>query len=305
MLQERDCRETPELTAYIEGKIAGTRAAEIEEHLATCDECFAIFVRIARQHLAGEIPVDGNNSRGGESKPNWRHLVLGQALPWVAVFVIAVALTFVFRGPIRRILNDHSVSKRIDVAVANLVDAVGERRVIEARLTGGFRHGPVESPTRSGSRRWIRGADLSEFYRQAEGLFQTARDNPKADHFGALGVALVVLGQFENAVEALEKASQRFPESADVFSNLAAAHLARAAQSGAADLEFENALMAATKALGLEPDHREARFNLALIHERLMHRQEAIAAWEAYLTLDLESEWAAEAKERLAKLRVE
>jgi tetratricopeptide (TPR) repeat protein len=115
------------------------------------------------------------------------------------------------------------------------------------------------------------------------------------------GIARLLTGDRDQAINLLSQAVRLDPESAAHRSDLAAAHLARDQgddTARAADL--------ARQALALvEPGSQrlpEAQFNLALALELLGRTVDALAAWEAYLTLDPSSPWANEARSHRATL---
>ncbi len=119
--------------------------------------------------------------------------------------------------------------------------------------------------------------------------------SPEALH--DVGVALTIEGRLDDGINALSESASRAPSDARVWTDLAAAFLARDRPddaSGASD--------AARRALTLAPSSHAARFNRALALERFHLDPEAIAEWEAYLRADAESEWAQEARTHIAKL---
>jgi tetratricopeptide (TPR) repeat protein len=108
-------------------------------------------------------------------------------------------------------------------------------------------------------------------------------------------------GRAAQAVQDLEQASSLKPRDARVASDLAAAYLARARErSDPFDLVL--ALAAADRALQMSPALPEARYNHALVLERLHLWDAARQAWEAYLDLDAMSDWSREARARHAAL---
>lgn len=102
------------------------------------------------------------------------------------------------------------------------------------------------------------------------------------------------------AVETLTRLVRR-SERAAYLNDLAVAHLLRADMRG--DLtEYLTALDVARRALELEPEFEPARFNHALLLERLELRQSARRAWKG-IVLDARSEdWSAEAAARLREM---
>jgi CHAT domain-containing protein len=100
----------------------------------------------------------------------------------------------------------------------------------------------------------------------------------------------------ENAIGALRQFAQTEPAA---LSDIAAAYYLLASREKRPS-DFLRALEAAERAA---PDDPAALFNLALIQETIGLHGEAIRSWEAVLKID-RSEWASEARQRLARLRV-
>jgi CHAT domain-containing protein len=193
---------------------------------------------------------------------------------------------------------------------AQLARAVGERRPVEARLTGGFLYAPPESALRGGSSSnsirddWRVLQVISKIDARAGG------DAPSAASLQASGVAALVLGKYDEAVASLEAAVRREPGNPRVLSDLTAAYLARADATGSA-LDRVRAADAAQHAVTLDPRLPEARFNLAIALEKQAldtpgiekpDAERAIRAWNDYLALDASSPWASEAHRRLQHL---
>jgi tetratricopeptide (TPR) repeat protein len=59
----------------------------------------------------------------------------------------------------------------------------------------------------------------------------------------------------------------------------------------------------ALRALHLNPAYADAHFNLALVAERKNNALRAVKHWTAYLKLDPNSTWAAQARKQLEQLR--
>jgi CHAT domain-containing protein len=115
------------------------------------------------------------------------------------------------------------------------------------------------------------------------------------------GVSRLSLGQAVQAIQDLEEASSLQPEDGRLLNDLAAAYLDQArARSNPFDLIL--ALSTIDRALRKVPSLPEARFNQALILERLHLRDDSRRAWEAYLDLDTTSDWARAAQARHAAL---
>ena len=290
------CLDDETLAAYVDGGPTAEERSQVELHLAGCRECFAVFTEAVKTvqamrddglaDVVGSVPVVSAEPTSAVVVPLparrsalARRLVMVGGLAAAAVLAVAVW----WPRPERPELVD-------------LVAAVGQRRPVEGRLTGGFKFGPIESPTRGvqpGSDWRLRAA--------AGKLAEDAKGTDDARLLGALGAAHLVSRDFEGAVKYLDQAINRAPEDALLRSDLAAALLARGEAHGDGE-DLRNALVNANIALAKRPDLKEALFNRALVLQRLDRKDEERVAWRSYLAVDGSSEWAAVAKQRLREL---
>ena len=67
--------------------------------------------------------------------------------------------------------------------------------------------------------------------------------------------------------------------------------------------QLEEARQRLRQAVRLDPNHPDARYNLALVCEKLSAFDEAREHWQAYLQLDPGSPWSDYARQRLAASR--
>jgi len=101
----------------------------------------------------------------------------------------------------------------------------------------------------------------------------------------------------EAEISGLEHALESRIGDSDTHSDLSAAYFHLAMLTGRPGLLF-NAYEFAAKALQLDPGHRQALFNSALVLTRLHLPTPARLAWDAYLRRDSEGPWADEARRR-------
>ena len=204
-----------------------------------------------------------------------RPTVLGAA----ALMVAAILVSAVLR---RSVPSRNDGEHRPELA--ELVTAVGQRRIFEPRITGGFAYAGLTpaTPTRSGKSAddqlplELRGAAL-----RLESRARRAADPLAANAFG---IAQLLSGQSERAVSTLERAVTLAPKDSRVLSDMAAAYLVRSRDAN----QFEDVARAvgfAQKATEAGPQLAEARFNLALSLEGLSLRREATKAWQSYLEM--------------------
>jgi CHAT domain-containing protein len=221
-----------------------------------------------------------------------------------------------------------------------LVVAAGGRRPLEPRLTGGFAYASCQAGKqddrliplpRCAALPRPGGHGFGALERAASHLRTRARAHPSGRALHAEGLADLMLaavegatqlpladpgpsspgkrgaphpekeGPIEKAIAQLAKAAAEAPAEARIWSDLAAAHLARAQQRDD-PYELMPALVAANRAVAASGLLPEARFNRALILEKLFLVSDAREAWRDYLRLDARSPWAAEATAHLAAL---
>ena len=170
---------------------------------------------------------------------------------------------------------------------------------MEGRLTGGFRFGPIESPTRGGEpgTDWRVLAAAGKLEEQARGT-----ENPRL--LGALGTAHLVTRDFDGAVKYFDQAIDLGPDDPLLRADRSAALLARGDVAGDGWVEdVMRALDDASRAVSMAPTLAEARFNKALALQRMQLPDEELAAWREYLQVDEASPWAEFARARIAALQ--
>jgi hypothetical protein len=174
--------------------------------------------------------------------------------------------------------------------------ATQSTRPVEGRLMGGFTYARPPSPTRGGTDRF--GRVLSPDVRHASAEIQRfAEENPSANARAALGVALIVDGDLDEAITTLEQAANDRPDDAAILTNLSAAYLARARWFNHPE-DWPKAQAASERAIKLDPNAPEPYFNRALALEGLDQREAAAQAWVDYAVRDRDSAWTGEAEER-------
>lgn len=287
--RELDCASIEErdlVSRYLAEKLPSEEAEAFEKHYFGCDRCWeelqaATEVRAVSSEGRGrekasqaEIP-----RRRGPVWTNWRVLSLA------AVVAVAVAAGLI------------SLRLRRFSPIASLVAGVGEWRPVEARLAGDFEYAKPDPITRGPG---DREKDVERVERQVRRLERMQDRGPEEER--ALGLGYLVLGNFESAIETLRKASQRFPGDAKVWSDLSAAYYSRSPFQEQPRADLEESYRTARRAVDLDPSLTPARFNLALVLQKLHFREEANREWKAYLDLDSKSGWAAEARNHVREL---
>jgi CHAT domain-containing protein len=282
------CPDLETIAAYVDGRLeAGPREAAAA-HLSTCEDCYEVFAETVRFQKEKGAAERGTVS--AVSRPWFRR---STALAGIAASLLAAGLV-----GIAFLKGGLGAGDGRSPAFRELVKAVGNRRPVEARLTGGFAWGPVPSPKRGVTAQ--RDADAYLIQGAAGGVMKAMEGRETPEAFGALGTAQLIVGKTDEAVAALEEAVRLSPQDARLLSDLSAVYLERAKTSGRAE-DLPKALEAASKAVELEPKLLEARFNRALAFDALHFVREARAAWEEYLKADGGSDWSNEVRRRLAE----
>jgi tetratricopeptide (TPR) repeat protein len=262
------------LAALLDGRLDGGDSSAVRAHVAACELCYAT---VAESSVLLEAEAGATR---GRVVPFWRRSrpLLALAASLALVVLLGSQWATLFRSD----------------PVAPLVEAVGEERYVEGRLSGGFRYGPLRSPMRSGSGNQLGNLSLLA----AAGALQKAAEAERtAVNLHAWGIAQLLLGRYDDGVRMLEEVVEERPESARYNSDLAAAYLARARAHDRAD-DWPKALAAAERALRSDPELLEALFNRALALDGLYLPAQARDAWSDYERRDRNSDWANEATRR-------
>ncbi|HEX6098194.1 MAG TPA: tetratricopeptide repeat protein [Thermoanaerobaculia bacterium] len=270
------CPDPETLAAFGEGRLSRRQVAELAEHLERCEDCVATLAAVNETIATREAAPAERKSRP------W----------WLAAVAAAVAIVAIAIGV--------RVSRDEPAATARLIELMpASARLVEARPTGGFPWKSYRGPMR---------ADDTDADPQRMRLIGTAgeivaaadRDRSAAAQQAA-GVALVMVDKPLQAVDRLQAAAKAAPDDAGVWNDLAVAQYSAALRLTRPSL-LPEALASADRALRIEPRHAEARFNRALILEHLGLSEAAREAWQRYLEVDPGSPWAAEARQRLARI---
>ena len=181
--------------------------------------------------------------------------------------------------------------------MAPLAKAMGARRFIEPRVTGGFQHARLVV-LRSGDAPQGLDAQPPAVLAAVAQIRERAEADTSPETLGAVAVTYLVSGDAGAAVKALESATAQAPDNARLWSDLAAAYLVRASRLDE-PADIPKALEAAERAIALKDPPLEAWFNRALALESLHLGDAARKAWEDYLQRDAASGWADEARQHL------
>jgi CHAT domain-containing protein/cytochrome c-type biogenesis protein CcmH/NrfG len=181
-----------------------------------------------------------------------------------------------------------------------LAQAYGERRTLEMRIEGAP-HAPVQQRRGADAyeSRMSRPASLLDAESSIAKKLKARPDDPL--WLDAQGRADLLDGNYEAAIMALKKAKELDPASPNISIDLASAYIVRGdALSRVQD--YGTAINYLGQVLAPDSGNPIALFNRAIALERMFCYRDAVADWRAYLSLDSSSEWAAEARARLAGL---
>jgi CHAT domain-containing protein len=257
-------------------------AAAVVAHLDTCDDC-------TRDVALGMQAAEEEEAESDERAPD--NIVRPRRwMPWIAAAAAAILLVLLL-PTIREMVQPTGIERLVTLAPRSA-------RMVEPRLTGGFAWSPYRGVPRSSGT----SADPAQMKLAgaAGELAERAQQDPTAEAQHGAGLAMVLTQHYDDAIARLETAAGTSP-SAQIWSDLAAARYAAAADQGRAAL-YPRALAASDEALRLDPKLGEALFNRALILERMGLVDDARKAWARYLDVDPKSKWAEEARTRLDEL---
>lgn len=147
-------------------------------------------------------------------------------------------------------------------------------------------------------------ADQNRLRRIEVNLIEATEKSPSAGTHHALGVFYLTQKDYPKAIKEFESAAKLANQDAKIHNDLGAAYfeLARASSEGKRFEPLAHALEEFTKATELDGNLLEALFNKSLCLQEMGMSREAKESWKAYLQKDASSQWADEARKRLADL---
>jgi tetratricopeptide (TPR) repeat protein len=268
------CLDDETVAAYVDGRIEPEKRRLVDEHLASCEDCYALLSELLHQERetqAAKVVQLPKKQSGGFSW-NRRTVFASGALAVIAASLVMIAINL--RSPI-----------------GPLVQAVGEERLTMARPTGGFRYGPLRSRTRGSSEPSAPLAVLTE----ATALRERATSSETPTNRHAWGIAMMLTGDLAGSIVMLGSARDHEPENGAYESDLGAAFLTRFLDERRDD-DATQAMESFERATSLDPSLAEAWFNKALLLEALGKTGDAATAWNRYLEIDSSSPWSNEAR---------
>ena len=267
------CPDPEVIAAFIDGTLGSQERAAVEAHLATCHECYELFVESAATQADLERVSPTSSSRS-----------------WYGIGAIAAAIVLAVSGLFW--LQQARSGDPLD----RLVAAVGTQRFVEARLSAGFAWGPVPAPMRGSA------ADASlEVQRAALALAEAAAARRTAETVHGAAIAALATGNTGEAIGLFEEAVRLAPDDPSIRLDLSAALLTRW-RAQRAEQDATRARAEAETVLQQRPRDPAALFNHALALEAFDQRA-AARAWQAYLDVDSSSPWAGEARDHLSRMK--
>jgi CHAT domain-containing protein len=269
------------LAAFIDNRLDTPTRRRVIEHMTACDECYAVFLAATEmKQSAGPADAPGPHNRRGKT------LVMVGALATAAVVVVLLAVPHWLPRP----------------GVGMLVAAARDLpyRTIEPRLSGGFAHRPLKQFVRAQRKDPHRDEEQWQLLAAVAQVEKVNEKNatPETEH--AVGLAHLLMNNWEEAVTRLEHAAAQRPKNAEMQNDLAAAYLARAKYMDRAS-DYAAAYETAQRAWSLAHTP-EIAWTRALALENLHLEIDARAAWRDYLALDPRGPWRAEAEKHVKDL---
>jgi CHAT domain-containing protein len=315
-----DCPSVSEWPLVVTGQVESEKATEYLRHAEDCDHCGTL-LREATADFSDEFTMDEEKmiSQLKTSDPAWqkrfaRELAAKAQVqvdpatrvpakvlrgPWMSfrkwhTWALAAAAAIIVGVILFPILSRY-YSERPDKLLAQ---AYSEQRNLELRFAGA-QHGPVHIERGSDSR-----LNRSPALLEAEALI--ARGLQKEPNspvwLQAKGRADLLEGNYEAAIQSFQKALEVEADSASLQTDIASAYFQRAERADRAS-DYGKAIELLSKVLAKNPNDPIARFNRAVVNEKMFLYRQALEDWEHYLQLDSKGEWANEASQHINNLR--
>jgi tetratricopeptide (TPR) repeat protein len=271
------------LAAFIDGRLDEVTRRRVVEHMTTCDECYAVYLAATEMQAASAAP------------PVRRRAMSGSFLAATLTMSIAAIVSVAFFTPLGRYVTPQRDPGR------ELVAAAREQpyRTVEGRLSGGFAWKPMREIVRDKPIDVQKDSEMWTLLAPAMKARDAARRDASPENIHAVGVSHLLIGNWDEAINALKSASEQRPDNADFANDLATAYLARGAfRDHAQDYADANEIVTKAWAMKKSP---EIAWTRAMVLEHL-HLPDARLAWNDYLNLDPSSPWSKEAREHLHEL---
>jgi tetratricopeptide (TPR) repeat protein len=159
---------------------------------------------------------------------------------------------------------------------------------------------PVRQQRGASASSLSRPASLLEADLQIKRALQSAPNNAK--WLASKGRSELLEWRYDDAIKSFERALEINPGNPDVLRDLASAHFQKA-EAEQRPIDYGTAIEELSEALAQRPNDAVALFNRAIVFEKMFLYQDALRDWEAFLKLEPNGPWSAEARERLNELQ--
>jgi CHAT domain-containing protein/tetratricopeptide (TPR) repeat protein len=299
--EEVEIYEEELIDEYLCERLTSAELIAFEQHFLASDEMRERleFARALNLALVKESPQPRPLLNLKKEKKSFFSFFIPQFLPAPALAALTLIFVAIAGFGVWKLFL---TKPQTDEGLTALRRVYGNERPFEARIVG-FNHAPL-MVTRGGS---DASGDTTERDRVELILLDAALKQKDAPSYYALGKFYLAEKNFDKALVQFEKAVALSPSDAPLHSDLGAALLESgkqiAAQDGGRGLElFGRALAYSEKAIEINPQMLEPRFNRALCLQEMLAVNVAKEAWREYLQLDSTSPWADEARQNLERL---
>jgi cellulose synthase operon protein C len=275
--QAGGCPPAEELAAFLDGQLTPSERALVEEHVADCTTCRVV--------LGDTVSLLEDARQVDQRVTSWARTHARLVAAGAALAVAAAVLLFVRMSSTG---SDDTPTRQ------QLISALDTERAVSGRLVG-FPYQPHGATNRSGDSTPRTNFGVMAIIAHLE---RNREPEPSANGLHLLGVANLLAGELDSAIETLERATAIPPSAPQIYSDLAAAYVARAERAGRRE-DAAAALAAADRALTLDSGLSEARFNRALALESLLPGVAAQQAWRDFIAAETDGPWTAEARAHL------
>ncbi len=305
---------------YVRGVLAADEVSSFQSYFLNSSDRHAK-LKAARvwpsMNVTRKVKDDSSNKLGGdlayeqeraEHKPKLLRRFFPFDWRWAVPLTAGIVLLVVGSGVIQRTFFQSPVEQ----AVAILKKVYKQERPIESRLSG-FNHSPWVQ--RRGDEKQSIDSTLRD--EAALILLGEVNNRPTPQSRQALGNLNLLGGKTDEAIKQLETALKNDPDNARIHNDLGVALMelgkSQSVKGGAEKNEAEQVRDESLILFGRANEHfslalkldntlNEALFNQSLCLQQLGLIDQAKARWNQYLQIDRNSEWANEARRKLAEL---
>lgn len=283
---------------YVDNELDSDERQAFETHFLISDERLnkVNFAQALRKHIdLPNSPVKAEMELKKESR--FRRavkLLFSSPVPSVAAVGVAALLVTL------TIFYFYPRSSSADLSLAWLNETYRLERPLESRITD-LNYAPFYKF------RGKKEEKIDENRRREAELRLLQEKSPNSEVLHTLGRLYLAEGDFDKAIDNIEKARQLSSKDAEIYNDLGVAYLEKYKsikndKDNNAELSIK-ALEYFDKAIELNPKLLDAYFNRAEAFQSSNLPNEAKQAWQKYLELDSTSKWADDARSKLESLK--